>query len=84
MSVNATAADPLLDMPHPVVAPMHELVARVEEIVIDRPLDIVIASAARTKLEDAVANTSSLPSVAGTRVLTAGEFGAEGSRRQVR
>jgi hypothetical protein len=70
-----------VDTPHPTVAPAERLVSHTEEIVIDRPLDVVLDAEARTSLEKAIAKSSSLPSVSGTYMLTRGEFGQRGSRR---
>ena len=69
----------LVDLPLPPLTPDEQLVARVDEIVIDRPIDHVIAVGERSNLEDVVARGSSLPSVSGTYPLTSGPFGAPNS-----
>jgi hypothetical protein len=69
-----------VDTPHPVVAPPEQLVARVEEITIDRPLSIVL-SAVDKPLKDTFHKTGSLPIVSGDYMLTKGDFGGPGSRR---
>ena len=75
--------DGFVDTPHPEVAPLEELVSRIEEIEIDRPLAAVMASNESSSLEDAIDPDSPLPTVTGTHVLTEGEFWAPGSRRVV-
>jgi hypothetical protein len=70
-----------VDLPHPAPAAMARLVSHTEEITIERPLDQVMDLLARTKLEQAIAKTASLASVAGTSMLTGGDFGPVGSRR---
>ena len=69
------------DTPPPEIAPAAELVAHVEEITIDRPLDEVLASEARTSLEQAVGRTSELPGVAGTYALSELKWAEPGARR---
>jgi hypothetical protein len=71
------------DTPHPVVAPVDQLVSHTEEVVIAKPLDAVLAEAERTDLNQAIKKADTLPGVAGTRVLTDGDFGEPGSRRLV-
>lgn len=71
-----------IDTPHPAVAPADQLVSHTEQIIINRPLAVVV-SAADKPLQNAVHGTNSLPGVAGDVSLTAGEFGAPGSRRLV-
>ncbi len=70
-----------VDTPHPIVAPIENLVSHTEEIVIERPLAVVLDVEAKTSLEDAIDKNSSLPHVSGTYMLTEGEFGQPGSRR---
>jgi hypothetical protein len=70
-----------VDTPPPAVAPVDKLVSHAEEIVIDRPLAVVLDAEARTSLEDTIDKKGSLPSVSGTYLLTSGEFGQPGSRR---
>ena len=57
-----------IDTPPPTIEPAR-LVNRVEEITIDRPLDVVMAEANRTPLEKTMHGTSTLPGVAGTHIL---------------
>lgn len=69
-----------VDTPSPDTASTGHLVSRTEEIVIDRPLSMVLGVVDRP-LKEAIRGTSSLPGVAGSYVLTKGEFGGPGSRR---
>ena len=71
-----------IDTPHPALAPIDELVSHTEEIVINRPLAVVV-SASDKPLQNAVHSAGSLPGVAGDVSLTPGVFGAPGSRRLV-
>jgi hypothetical protein len=71
-----------IDTPHPAVAPIDQLVTHTEDIVINRPLAVVV-SASDKPLQNAVHSTGSLPGVAGDVSLTPGAFGAPGSRRLV-
>jgi len=66
----------------PDVSSTQARVTRTETIEVDRPLPVVLAAAARP-LESAIRGSGSLPGVARTMMLTAGEFGAPGSRRLV-
>jgi hypothetical protein len=68
-----------VDKPPPVVETAN-LVEHVEEIIINRPLDVVIAEGNRTSLERTMHRTSSLPGVAGTHMLT-GTWTQPGARR---
>lgn len=81
-AAGAVCAPPpgFVDIPAPQVAPVERLVSRVEEIVIRRPLAVVIA-ADNVPLEEAVGASRDLPHVSGTYNLTPGEFGRPGSRR---
>jgi len=83
ISVSAqTCAPPpgFVDTPHPAIAPAEQLVSHTEEITIDRPLSVVLASLNKP-LKDTIHKTSSLPGVSGDYMLTKGEFGMPGSRR---
>lgn len=71
-----------IDTAHPALSADAPLVAHTEEMSFDRPLKVVIASTNRP-LKDTVQQTSSLPGVAGDYPLTAGDFGAPGTRRLV-
>lgn len=77
-----TCAPPagFVDNPHPTIASAEQLVARTEEITIDRPLSVVL-SAVDKPLKDTFKKTGSLPIISGEYMLTNGEFGAPGSRR---
>jgi hypothetical protein len=70
-----------LAVPPPVVV-VDDLVERTETIEIASPLGTVLDVVNSTELEDAVAE-SDLPHVVGTRPLTEGAFGMEGTRRLV-
>ena len=71
------------DIPHPTVAPVDQLVSHTEEIVINKPLAVVLAEAEQTSLNQAIKKSDSLPGVAGTYELTSGGFGQTGTRRLV-
>lgn len=73
--------DHFVDVPPPQVAPMDQLVSHAERITVERPLAVVLDTLAKTRLENAIAKTSSLPSVSGTYMLTSGAFNEVGSRR---
>jgi hypothetical protein len=70
-----------VDAPHPAVAPIEQLVSHTEEIVIHRPLEVVLDAETKTSLENAIARNSSLPGVSGVHMLTKGDYGPPGSRR---
>jgi hypothetical protein len=71
------------DTPHPAIAPIDQLVSHTEEVVVNRPLDVVLAEGDRTSLNQAIRKSDSLPGVSGTYELTSGGFGKPGSRRLV-
>jgi hypothetical protein len=71
------------DTPHPAIAPIDQLVSHTEEVVVNRPLDVVLAEGERTSLNQAIRKSDSLPGVSGTYALTSGDFGKPGSRRLV-
>lgn len=81
MAASAAPCPPpgFVDTPPPRIDP-HELVGHVEEITIDRPLDVVLAEGARTALARTLRGTSSLPGVAGTHVLR-GTWAEPGAQR---
>ena len=58
------------------------LVEHIEDITIDRPLDVVIAEANRTPVEKTMRGTSTLPGIAGTHVLR-GTWSEPGALRVV-
>ena len=70
-----------VDTPHPAVAPVEKLVSHSEDIVIHRPLDVVLDGESKLSLEKTIDRNSSLPSVSGTYMLTQGDYGSPGSRR---
>ena len=72
-----------VDSPHPPIAGAEELVAHSEEIVVDRPLAVVLAAGSRTSLKDTIHNTDSLPGVGGDYPLSSIPFGTPGARRLV-
>jgi hypothetical protein len=68
------------DTPHPSVAPVEQR-SRTEEIIINRPLDVVLDAEAKTSLERTLDRNTSLPGVSGTHMLTRGDYRPPGSRR---
>ncbi len=85
-AVDAPACSPppgFKDGPHPAIAPVDQLVSHTEEIIINRPLNVVLDEAERTDLKQAIRKSDSLPGVSGTYELTSGGFGQPGSRRLV-
>jgi hypothetical protein len=71
------------DTPHPTIAPIDQLVSHTEEVIVNRPLDAVLAEAERTTLNQAIRKSDSLPGVSGTYDLTSDGAGRPGSRRLV-
>jgi hypothetical protein len=70
------------DTPHPVMAPLEQLVVHTEEIIIGRPLSVV-SDAMNKPLNQVIRGSDSLPGVSGEFMLTKGPFGAPGSRHIV-
>jgi hypothetical protein len=68
------------DTPHPVVAPLEHLVSHTEEIIVDRPLAVVL-HAVDKPLSETIKRSNSLPGVTGSYMLTEGRYGAPGSRQ---
>ena len=66
----------------PAIAPVDQLVSHTEEVVIDRPLDVVQKEADQTGLSEGIRKADALPGVSGTYPLTP-NFGQPGSRRLV-
>ena len=66
----------------PAIANADQLVAHTEQIVVDRPLAVVL-DAGQKKLKDTIKKTSSLPGVAGDYPLNSIPFGTPGARRLV-
>ena len=77
-----TAPAGFQDNPHPVIAPMDQLVSHTEEIVIGRPL-VAVAEAMDKPLKETIRQSKALPGVAGDFMLTKGDFGPAGSRHIV-
>lgn len=72
-----------VDMPHPEIAPVAELVSHTEQVIENHPLQVVIERGEKKPLKDAIKKSSALPGVAGTYELTPDGFGQPGSRRLV-
>ncbi|WP_293907098.1 SRPBCC family protein [Phenylobacterium sp.] len=73
-----------IDTPHPPALGHDQLVTRVEEIVVERPLAQVMAAIAASEHADWIQEAGGLPGVKGTHVLTEhGAFDAPGSRHMV-
>jgi hypothetical protein len=71
-----------VNTPPPQVAPLDQLVSHTEEITVDRPLAVVLADVNRNRpLSESIKKSASLPGVAGSYMLTSGDFRAPGSRR---
>jgi hypothetical protein len=66
---------------HPAIAQVDRLVSHTEEIMIHRPLDVVLDAEAKASLEKTIDRSSSLPGVSGTHTLTKGDYGSRRSRR---
>lgn len=84
-AANAPACVPppgFRDAPHPAVAPPEQLVSHTEEILIARPLSVVL-KAMDKPLNQVIRGSGSLPGVSGDFMLTKGSFGAPGSRHLV-
>jgi len=72
-----------VDVPHPTLAGPELLVSHTEEITVDQPLAVVLDTASRTDLKDAIHKSSSLPGVSGEHPLNNVSFPAPGARRLV-
>jgi hypothetical protein len=70
------------DASPPLLSPTDHLVTRTEQILINRPFQVV-AIAMDTPPNEVIRPSGNLPGVSGTRVLTGDEFGGPGSRRVV-
>jgi hypothetical protein len=77
-----TCAPPpgFVDSLPPAVAPVNDLIARTEEIDINRSLPVVLYVLDKP-IEQTINKAGSLPGVSGSYMLTKGEFSAPGSRR---
>src|SRR5579863_8658323 len=71
------------DTPHPTIASLDQLVSHTEEMIVPKSLDDVLAQDEHKSLKQAIKKADNLPGVAGTYVLTGGDFGLPGSRRLV-
>jgi len=60
-----------------------ELAAHTEEITVNRPLAVVLNSAAKTDIKDAIRKAGDLPGVTGHYALNQIPFGSAGARRLV-
>ena len=72
-----------VDVPHPTLAAPELLVSHTEEVTVDQPLAVVLDTASRTDLKDAIHKSSSLPGVSGEHPLNDIPFGTPGARRLV-
>lgn len=72
-----------VDVPHPTFAAPELLVSHTEEITVDQRLDVVLDTAAKTDLKDAIHKSGSLPGVSGEHPLNDIPFGIPGARRLV-
>lgn len=72
-----------VDVPHPTLAGPELLVSHTEEITVDQPLAVVLETASRTDLKDAIHKSSSLPGVSGDHPLNNISFPTPGARRLV-
>lgn len=69
-----------VDSPRPKIAPLEELVSHTEQIDIARAFAVVRQAAGRP-LKDQIQQSSELPGISGSFMLTDGDFGGVGSRR---
>jgi hypothetical protein len=76
-----TEAEPLA--PPPAIQPGAAMIARTEQVVIDRPPAEVFTYVVGGPLEKMIPVTRRLPGVAGTTLLTPGAWGDVGARRHV-
>ena len=82
--VAACAPPPsFVDVPHPTLAAPKLLASHTEEIIVNQPLAVVLDTASRTDLKDAIHKSSSLPGVSGEYPLNDVPFGTPGARRLV-
>ena len=72
-----------VDVPHPTLRAPELLVSHTEEVTVDQPLAVVLHTASRTDLKDAIHKSSSLPGVSGEHPLNDIPFGTPGARRLV-
>lgn len=84
--LNAQSCAPppgFVDRPHPAMVGTTELAAHTEEITVNRPLAVVLSSAAKTDIKDAIRKAGDLPGVTGHYALNQIPFGSVGARRLV-
>jgi hypothetical protein len=84
LSAQSCAPPPgFVDRPHPAIVDTNELAAHTEEITVNRPLAVVLSSAAKTDIKDAIRKAGDLPGVTGHYALNQIPFGSAGARRLV-
>jgi hypothetical protein len=84
LSAQSCAPPPgFIDRPHPALVDTNELAAHTEEITVNRPLAVVLSSAAKTDIKDAIRKAGDLPGVTGHYALNQLPFGSVGARRLV-
>lgn len=72
-----------VNQPPPAFAAPERLAAHTEEITVNRPLAIVVSTAAKTDIKDAIHKAGDLPGVVGEYPLNNIPFGTPGARRLV-
>jgi hypothetical protein len=72
-----------VNQPPPALAAPDRLAAHTEEITVNRPLAIVVNTAEKTDIKDAIHKAGALPSVIGAFPLNSIPFGTPGARRLV-
>jgi hypothetical protein len=72
-----------VNQPPPALAAPDRLAAHAEEITVNRPLAIVVSTAAKTDIKDAIHKAGDLPGVTGEYPLNSIPFGTPGARRLV-
>jgi hypothetical protein len=72
-----------VNQPPPVLAAPDRLAVHTEEITVNRPLAIVVGTAEKTDIKDAIHKAGDLPSVIGEYPLNSIPFGTPGARRLV-
>jgi hypothetical protein len=72
-----------VNQPPPALVAPERLAAHTEEITVNRPLAIVVSTAERTNIKDAIHKAGDLPSVTGEYPLNSIPFGTHGARRLV-
>jgi hypothetical protein len=72
-----------IDQPHPAFASVNQLASHTEEITENLPLQVVVDTAAKTDIKDAIHKAGDLPGVIGEYPLNTIPFGTPGARRLV-